>query len=58
MLKIKPNDGMLVRDPITMRALPPEGAEVAATSFWIRRLAAGDVIEIPAEDAPAKEKSK
>lgn len=40
---VKPKLGALVRDPQTMRPLPEEGAVVAETPFWLRRLACGDV---------------
>ncbi|WP_000979223.1 DUF2635 domain-containing protein [Escherichia coli] len=46
MLKIKPAAGKAIRDPLTMKLLAPEGEEKPRNSFWIRRLAAGDVVEI------------
>lgn len=58
-MKVRPNpdlklDGRdaVIRDPHTKRPLPPEGAEVPDSSFWIRRLRSGDVILIE-EAAPA-----
>ncbi|HLJ65184.1 MAG TPA: DUF2635 domain-containing protein [Stellaceae bacterium] len=43
-IHIKPVPGRLVRDPATLRPLPPEGIEVEETNvFWYRRLTAGDV---------------
>ena len=46
MLKIKPAAGKAIRDPLTMKLLAPEGEEKPRNSFWIRRLAAGDVVEV------------
>jgi hypothetical protein len=56
-MKLKPADGLLIRDPASKRLLPAEGAEVPPTNFWQRRLAAGDVT-IVKEPAPAKEPTK
>lgn len=39
-------DGAIVRDPATMRPLPAAGAEVVETTYWRRRIAAGDVIVV------------
>lgn len=43
---VKAAPGMHVRDPATMRPLPAEGKEVPESSFWVRRLAVGDVLLI------------
>jgi hypothetical protein len=50
---VMPAPGLKVRDPRTKRTIPDEGIEVPDTdSFWLRRLADGDVVEfIPAEKA-------
>ncbi|PFF95391.1 DUF2635 domain-containing protein [Escherichia albertii] len=45
-LKIKPAEGKAIRDPFTMKLLNPDGEEKPRNSFWIRRLAAGDVVEV------------
>ena len=46
-----------VRDPVTRRLLPEDGAEVPDTSFWRRLLRDGDVVKaappVVAEVAPA-----
>ena len=42
---VKPAPGLQVRDPKTAAPLPAEGAEVLRTSYWLRRLASGDVAE-------------
>lgn len=53
---IKPAPGLTVRDPDTLQPLPRDGAEVDRTTHWLRRLAAGDVVEVPpAKTRPAKE---
>lgn len=49
-----PKPGLVVRDPDTLQALPAEGAEVPLSSYWNRRLAAGDVSEKPAKSKTTK----
>lgn len=49
-LCIKPRQNVLVRDPVTMQPLPPEGVIVAVNSHWLRRLAEGDVELIVTEE--------
>lgn len=45
---VKPAEGLAVRDPLTKRVLPIEGKEVPETSYWVRRVASGDVVEVQA----------
>lgn len=46
-MKVKPaNPAAVIRDPHTLRALPPEGADVPETPFWFRRLRAGEVVRV------------
>lgn len=56
-MRVKPQEGKIVRDPNTGNRLPAGGANVPRNSFWNRRVAAGDVV--PAEaaipSAPAEE---
>jgi hypothetical protein len=40
-----PAPGVVVIDPVTRKPLAPEGRELSMTSFWLRRLAEGSVIE-------------
>lgn len=44
---VKPRDGLMVRDPGTRAALPPEGFSVPWIGpegrYWRRRVACGDV---------------
>lgn len=42
---IKPAPGLHVRMP-NGNVLPEEGAQVELNSYWLRRLADGDVIEV------------
>lgn len=49
-MKVKPaNPGAVIRDPHTKRPLPEGGGTVPDTTFWRRRLRAGDVVLV--EDA-------
>ncbi len=50
---VKPAAGRLVRDPITRVPLPDAGAEKPASSFWLRRLRDGDVVEATPPTPPA-----
>lgn len=50
---VKPVPGRLVRDPTTKQRIPETGIEVSDTdTFWARRLADGDVVEVK-QAAPA-----
>lgn len=41
-----PAKGLLVRDPVSMAPLPPEGAAVRGhDDYWTRRISDGDVSE-------------
>lgn len=52
---LAPAPGCTVHDPATYLELPQEGVSVVLDSYWIRRLNAGDVLEVPPADAaPAK----
>ena len=48
-----PKPGLLVRDPITGRALPPEGGEKPLSPYWRRRIKDGDVSRGRAKPQPA-----
>jgi hypothetical protein len=44
-MRVKPaKPGNVIRDPRTRRPLPAEGATVPDTTFWQRRLDAGEVV--------------
>lgn len=49
-----PKSGLVVRDPHTLQALPPEGASVEVTAYWLRRIHAGDVCERRTPPKPTK----
>jgi hypothetical protein len=46
-MRVQPKPGVLVRHPVTKQPLPPGGAEVEDSSFWLRRLRDGDVGAVP-----------
>lgn len=55
---IKPAPGpdgkpLIVRDPKTKEALPPEGARKEKSTHWLRRKAAGDVEFLALSVVPA-----
>lgn len=44
---VKPTvPGTVIRDPQTRRRLPDDGDKVPRSSFWLRRLRAGEVVEL------------
>ncbi|MEN3755175.1 DUF2635 domain-containing protein [Mangrovibacter sp. SLW1] len=47
-MKLKPVNGRSVPDPARGDLLPENGRNVEKSSYWIRRLAAGDVEEVVA----------
>lgn len=52
---VKPAEGRQVPDPYAGGFLPPEGREVEANQYWLRRKEDGDVVEAqPAAEQPAK----
>lgn len=54
-IKIKPAEGILVRDPVTLRIVPPEGITVRDTDlYWHRLLLDGDFVAVQ-EEAPMTE---
>lgn len=51
-MHVKPGrEGLIVLVPVTKQALPPEGAEVPRTTYWMRRLRSGDVVEFTPKPA-------
>ena len=52
-LKIKPAPGLKVRDPVTKQHLKEEGEQKPRTTFWLRRLAAGEVLEVKSDAVKA-----
>lgn len=54
---LRPAPGLTVRDPATKQPLPAEGAEVADTPFWRRRLRRGEVVKATAPRQSTKKES-
>lgn len=54
-MKIKPAEGRRVLDPVTKKPLPEAGASVRSSSYWERRLKAGDVVLISEADSESRE---
>lgn len=52
-MQIKPKRGRSVPDPARGDLLPSEGRNVEESSYWLRRLAAGDVEKVAAEEKKA-----
>lgn len=63
-VKIKPAEGLIIRDPKNMKLVPSEGIEVEINSFWQRRLNDGDMLlvqekkQAPKVEEPKVEKKK
>lgn len=55
MIKVKPAEGLIVRDPVTREALPPKGKTVPRNAYWLRRLKDGDVVEADTAKPEKKE---
>lgn len=49
---VKPAPGLKVRDPVTKQHLPESGTEVPEDSYWIRRIADGDVVVVQTIQIP------
>ena len=50
---VKPAKGLIVRDPLHMTPIPPEGREVPDIAHWHKRVIDGDLIVVEATtDAP------
>ncbi|MUK76203.1 DUF2635 domain-containing protein [Aliivibrio fischeri] len=54
-MKIKPQKGLLVRDPITRTPLNEKGEIKPRNTYWLRRIKDESVIEL---DKTSKEKVK
>lgn len=54
---VKPKEGLKVLRPDNGRALDPAGEAVPKSTFWMRRIADGDVVEV-AGKAEAKAEVK
>ncbi len=54
---VKPKEGLKVLRPDNGRALDPAGEAVPKNTFWMRRIADGDVVEV-ASKAEVKAEAK
>ena len=54
---VKPKDGLKIKRPDTGRLLDPAGEAVPKNTFWMRRIAEGDVSEV-ASKVEAKAETK
>lgn len=54
---IQPAPNRAVRDPRTMKLLPKAGAIKPRNTYWLRRVAAGDVV-VPSTPQTKKAKAK
>ena len=57
-LHVKPGPGLAVRDPISRAVLPPDGAHVADSTYWHRRIAEGDVTLVQPAIEPASKPAR
>ena len=57
-MNIKPASGQKIPDPEKGGFLPPEGREVEATAYWLRRLAEGDVTEVEVVKKPKEKRNE
>lgn len=58
-MKLKPLAGRSIPDPARGDLLPKEGRNVEMSTYWLRRIKAGDVTEVKAETkASAKDATK
>ena len=48
-VRVQPREGYVVRDPVSGLPLSAAGEEKPRSSYWLRRLADGDVIEVQSD---------
>jgi hypothetical protein len=54
-MRVKPKEGIKIRNPDTGQLVPAEGIEVPDSDiFWIRRIRDGDAEKVESKHAPAK----
>ncbi len=56
MIFVKPKEGLKIKRPDTQRLLAPQGEDVPKSSFWLRRLADGDVTIVAKQQQAAPKK--
>lgn len=57
-ITVKPAEGCLVRHPGNYKPLAEAGEAVEKNSYWVRKLRAGDVVEVKQQAAQAKQKGE
>ena len=45
-MRIKPRAGLKIRHPLTKLHISADGIDIQPDTFWTRRLADGDVVEV------------
>jgi hypothetical protein len=55
-IRIKPAPGKVIVHPITRTRVPADGETVAESTYWLRRIADGDVI-VDVAPAPSAQKA-
>jgi hypothetical protein len=55
-MHVKPASGRDIPDPEKGGFLLPEGREVEASAYWLRRKAEGDVTEVEVKPTKSKER--
>ena len=53
MIKIKPKNSIIVRDPLTREPLHKSGQEKTRSMYWLRRIADKSVIEMNKKEEQA-----
>ena len=57
-ITLKPAEGRLVRHPGNYQPLAADGEAVEKNSYWVRKVRAGDVIEVKPAAAGQKKEAK
>lgn len=57
---LKPKDGLVIYDDVTMQPLPADGKKVEMSIYWKRRIKAGEVelVDLTKTVEPATNKKK
>lgn len=55
---LQPAPGRVVPDPERSDLLPAQGRDVPASTYWLRRVADGDVVMVDLSQKPVNQKAK
>lgn len=58
MMFVKPVEGRRCKDPVTCELLPEAGRNVERNSYWVKRVAKGDCVEIKDSKSKAPKEEK